>query len=215
VKQILKRKPPWRFFFVSSELDLFSQEKFNIEKGSGIIFCGVHAPQLAFCKPNDYENGNISERIMLKDFSGNDHFNRPDTQILIKFAFSLAIGDIDVRSMLLLELSQCTWEKMAVLSVKKRRQDIVDICLAKMSHVQGLAVVTCAKKEPERNAALAAAAIQLGLLNEAELLYKDCGRFDLLSDLYMRQCLWEKAFKAAEEHDQLHLKFCCHQHAKY
>jgi len=202
-------------FFVSSELDLFRQDKFILEKGSGIIFCGVHAPEIAFCNPSDYEKGNISKRIVLKDFSGNDHFNRVDTQILIKFAFSLATGDIDVRSILLLEVDQSIWEKMAVLSVKKRRQDIVDICLAKMGHVQGLAVVTCAKNEPEKNAALAAAAIQLGLLNEAELLYKDCGRFDLLANLYIRQCLWEKAFKAAEEHDQLHLKFCYHQHAKY
>lgn len=50
---------------------------------------------------------------------------------------------------------------------------------------------------------------------EAELLYRKCGRYDLLNQLYRSSDQWEKAIKIAEEKDRIHLRNTYHNYAKY
>ena len=49
------------------------------------------------------------------------------------------------------------------------------------------------------NSAIAAVAIQLGMLDEAERLYRECGRFDLLSKMLQASGQWEKALDLSTE----------------
>ena len=53
-----------------------------------------------------------------------------------------------------------------------------------MGHARGAAAVRLAKQEPEPEACIAAVAIQLGLIHDADRLYRECGRYDLLNQLY-------------------------------
>lgn len=207
-----------KVFFISSDLKTYSLDEFKIEKNRDVFFFGSLAPEIYYAEASGLQHdGYTINSVVLKDFRGHDLSDIKGTRLLLQFAFSLFVGGTDnvYQSVLQIEGELSIWEKMAHLSVKKRRQDIVDICLAKMGHATGIAAVSRAKKEPEKNAALAAAAIQLGLLSEAETLYKDCGRYDLLAELYVSQGFWEEAFGLSEEYDKINLKFLYHQHAKY
>ena len=53
-----------------------------------------------------------------------------------------------------------------------------------MGHARGAAAVRHAKSEPQIEAVVAAVAIQLGMLDDAARLYRECSRFDLLNKLY-------------------------------
>lgn len=48
-------------------------------------------------------------------------------------------------------------------------------------------------------------ATQLGLLDDAVRLYRECGRYDLLNRLYQAAGLWERALEVAEAHDGINL----------
>lgn len=48
-------------------------------------------------------------------------------------------------------------------------------------------------------------ATQLGLLDDAVRLYRECGRYDLLNRLYQAAGLWERALEVAEANDGINL----------
>ena len=47
--------------------------------------------------------------------------------------------------------------------------------------------------------------MQLGLLDDAVRLYRECGRYDLLNRLYQAAGLWERALEVAEAKDGINL----------
>jgi len=59
------------------------------------------------------------------------------------------------------------------------------------------------------------AAVQLGLLDDAEKLYVECERFDLLNKLYQASGQWDKALKVAKEKDRMNLKTTYYLYAKH
>jgi intraflagellar transport protein 140 len=99
--------------------------------------------------------------------------------------------------------------------VKTKRLDVAEVCLGNMGHARGAAAVRVAKKEPELDACIAMVAVQLGLMDDAIRLYKECGRYDLLNRLFQAAGLWERAIEIAKEHDRIHLRTTYFNYAKY
>ena len=64
------------------------------------------------------------------------------------------------------------WESMALMCVKTKRLDVAEVCLGMMGHARGARAVRESSKEPELNARIAMVAVQLGLLEDAEKLYR-------------------------------------------
>ena len=67
---------------------------------------------------------------------------------------------------------------------------------------------------PELEARVAAVAIQLGLLEDAERLYIECERFDLLTKLLVSRGHYERALEVAHDFDRIHLRSTHFQYAK-
>jgi intraflagellar transport protein 140 len=84
-----------------------------------------------------------------------------------------------------------------------------------MGNARGAKAVREAKQHPEKEAAVAMLAIQLGLFDDAERLYKECNRYDLLLHLYMASGRWKDALKIASRYDRIHLKSTHYQYARY
>jgi hypothetical protein len=58
-------------------------------------------------------------------------------------------------------------------------------------------------------------AVQLGMYKEAEQLYKECGRYDLLNRLYQDRGLWTDALNLAKTKDRVHLRNTYFAYAKH
>src|SRR5689334_14558640 len=101
---------------------------------------------------------------------------------------------------------------MAHMCVKTKRLDVAEVCLGNMGNARGAKAVRESKKEPEKEAQIAMVAIQLNLLDDAERLYKECGRFDLLVQLYTASGRWKDALKCAAKYDRIHLKTTHYQY---
>ena len=64
------------------------------------------------------------------------------------------------------------------MCVKTKRLDVAMVCLGNMGNAAAAkAVRECMKSEPEFDAHVAMLAVQIGMYEEAEQLYKDCARF--------------------------------------
>ncbi|KAB0401474.1 hypothetical protein E2I00_009258, partial [Balaenoptera physalus] len=91
-----------------------------------------------------------------------------------------------------LHCSKAVWENMARMCVKTQRLDVAKVCLGHMGHARGARALREAEQEPEPEAR-----------EDAEHLYKKCGRYDLLNRLLQASGQWQRAIEVAERHDRV------------
>ncbi|KAK5881085.1 hypothetical protein CesoFtcFv8_021933 [Champsocephalus esox] len=111
--------------------------------------------------------------------------------------------------------SEAVWENMARMCVKTRRLDVARVCLGNMGNARAAKALREVETEPEPEAQVAMLAIQLGMLEDAEKLFKCCQRYDLLNNFYQASGQWKLALETAESHDRIHLRTTYYNHAKY
>ncbi|XP_012590465.1 PREDICTED: intraflagellar transport protein 140 homolog, partial [Condylura cristata] len=111
--------------------------------------------------------------------------------------------------------SEAVWESMARMCVKTRRLDVARVCLGNMAHARGARALRQAEQEPELEARVAMLAIQLGMLDDAEQLYEQCGRYDLLNKLLQASGQWQRALELAERRDRVHLRSTHYSYARH
>ncbi|KAG7227765.1 hypothetical protein INR49_013559 [Caranx melampygus] len=107
------------------------------------------------------------------------------------------------------------WENMARMCVKTCRLDVARVCLGNMGNARAAKALKEAEAQPEPEAQVAMLAIQLGMLEDAEKLYKSCQRYDLLNNFYQASGQWWQALETAETHDRIHLRTTYYSYAKY
>merc|ERR1719482_1715674 len=150
-------------------------------------------------------SGAIS-RSVLRDFVGLEHVDSATTAALLDFSYHLACGNTDeaYKSVKGVQ-STGVWESMSKMCVKTGRLDVAQKCLGQMGHARAAGALR-ACEEPEPEAKLATVAVHLDMVEDAEALYRKCGRFDLLNGLYQASGDWEKALEIAKTKDRVHLK---------
>ncbi|XP_055006428.1 intraflagellar transport protein 140 homolog isoform X2 [Boleophthalmus pectinirostris] len=155
-------------------------------------------------------------RRALRDFVGLENCEKTTRDAMLNFSFYLTIGDMDeaFKSIKLIK-SAAVWENMARMCVKTRRLDVARVCLGNMGNPRAAKALKEAEVEPEAEAQVAMLAIQLGMLEDAEKLYKSCQRYDLLNNFYQASGDWLKALELAEMHDRIHLRTTYYNYAKY
>jgi intraflagellar transport protein 140 len=107
------------------------------------------------------------------------------------------------------------WRSMATICIRHKRLDVAEVCLGYMGNILGVRAIREAADVPEADARLAAAAIHLGMIDEAERLYKGCGRFDLLNTLYISQGRMDKALETSQSRDRLHMRTILFHNARH
>ncbi|XP_069761379.1 intraflagellar transport protein 140 homolog isoform X2 [Narcine bancroftii] len=214
-------------FFSTQEHGLLLQDSFpKMESHEALL--GLEVPYYYFSKKsgeteNDPESmpGSPSvpqmvARRPLRDFVGLEDCDKTTCDAMLNFSFYLTIGDMDeaFKSIKLIK-SESVWENMARMCVKTRRLDVAKVCLGNMGHARGARALREAALEPELDARVAMLAVQLGMLEDAERLYRNCKRFDLLTKFYQASGQWEKAIENAEAFDRVHLRTTYYNYAKH
>ena len=155
--------------------------------------------------------------ITMRGFLGMEQVDPVTRNALLSFNFHLSTAfnmDEAFKAVKMIK-NPTVWENMAHMCIKSKRLDVAEMCLGNMGHVRGARAVRDASEEPELDARVAAVAVHLGLTEEAEHLYAQCGRFDLLNKLYQAMGRWEEAIAVASTEDRIHLKTTHYNHAKH
>jgi intraflagellar transport protein 140 len=205
--------------FATSE-GILMQDSFAIEV-QGESMMGLEVPFIFFMsRPTDDPNfaGDTVPRVKkrsLRDFVGLEKVPLETQKDLMNFSYHLTVGNMDEAYRAVKKISSETiWENMAQMCVKTKRLDVAEVCLGNMNNARGARAVREAKKL-EKDAQVAMLAIQLGLPEDAERLYKSCGRYDLLTKFYMACGRWKDALKVCAKFDRIHLKTTHYLYAKH
>lgn len=214
-------------FFISEEHGFLLQDSFHRPPTYQSLL-GMEVPHYYFTrKPGEADRDDqvdsgqhcipqVVGRRPLRDFVGLEDCDKPTRDAMLNFSFFVTVGDMDeaFKSIKLIK-SETVWENMARVCVKTQRLDVAKVCLGNMGHARGARALREAEQEPEMEARVAMLAIQLGMLEEAEQLYKKCKRYDLLNKLYQASGQWQKAIEVAELHDRVHLRTTYYNYAKH
>ncbi|KAM7151135.1 intraflagellar transport protein 140 homolog isoform 2-T3 [Macrochelys suwanniensis] len=214
-------------FFSTEEHGLLLQDRFPLPSTYQALL-GIEVPHYYFSKKPEeaekeaqVESGSVQLSQMvakrpMRDFIGLEESDKTTREAMLNFSFYLTIGDMDeaFKSIKLIK-SEAVWENMARMCVKTQRLDVAKVCLGNMDHARGAKALREAEQEPEVEARVAMLAIQLGMLEDAERLYKNCKRYDLLNKFYQASDQWQKAMELAETHDRVHLRTTYYNYAKH
>ncbi|XP_075623347.1 intraflagellar transport protein 140 homolog isoform X2 [Balearica regulorum gibbericeps] len=213
-------------FFSTEEHGLLLQDSFPLPSSYQVLL-GIEVPHYYFAKkPGEAETGEaesgsvkVSQMVArrpMRDFIGLGDCDKTTRDAMLNFSFYLTAGDMDeaFKSIKLIK-SEAVWENMARMCVKTQRLDVAKICLGNMGHARGAKALREAEHEPEQEARVAVLAVQLGMLEDAERLYKACKRYDLLNKFYQASNQWQKAIETAEAHDRVHLRTTYYNYAKH
>ncbi|KAF6271471.1 intraflagellar transport 140 [Rhinolophus ferrumequinum] len=214
-------------FFVSDEHGFLLQDSFPRPPVYQSLL-GMQVPHYYFTKkPGEADRDDQADsghpcipqmvgRRPLRDFVGLEDCDKPTQDTMLNFTFFVTVGDMDeaFKSIKLIK-SEAVWENMARVCVKTQRLDVAKVCLGNMGHARGARALREAEQEPELEARVAVLAIQLGMLEEAEQLYKKCKRYDLLNKLYQASSQWQKAIEVAELQNRVHLRTTYYNYAKH
>jgi intraflagellar transport protein 140 len=152
----------------------------------------------------------------LRDFVGLDKAPDSTKAALLEFSYQLALGNVDAAFTAVRGIDSIgVWRSMAQMCVKTRRLDVASLCLSNMGHIRGVRSLRAAMEEPEEEARIAMVAVQLGQVQEAIRLYKECGRFDLLNQLYQACGDWDSALEVARTSDRVHEKTTHYRYASH
>ncbi|XP_033092150.1 intraflagellar transport protein 140 homolog isoform X5 [Trachypithecus francoisi] len=212
-------------FFISEEHGFLLHESFPRPAASHSLL-GMEVPYYYFTRkpeeadreeevePGCHHIPQMVSRRPLRDFVGLEDCDKATRDAMLHFSFFVTIGDMDeaFKSIKLIK-SETVWENMARMCVRTQRLDVAKVCLGNMGHARGARALREAEREPELEARVAVLATQLGMLEDAEQLYRKCKRYDLLNKFYQAAGQWQKALKVAERHDRVHLRSTYHHYA--
>lgn len=201
--------------FATPDDGLLKQDSFSPERNV-IGLVGTSVPTLFFITKTDEASQSTISSKSMRDFEGINVQDSATRDALLNFSYFLAIGQVEDAYKSVKTIKDVTvWQNMAQMCVKTKKMEVAEICLSKMQNARASKALREAKREPELEAQVAMLAIQLGMIDEAEKLYKNCGRYDLLSNLYQALGDWEKSLEISEKYDRIHLKTLHYQYAKH
>lgn len=163
------------------------------------------------------KNGTI-ERFALRDFKGMENCDVATRKMVLDFSLLVSEGNMDQAFRCIRSIqSESVWNNLARMCVQTGRLDVAKVCLGHMKRARSVRALRKAMSDPsmEPDARVAVLAIELDMIDEAEALYKKCGRYDLLNRLLQACGRFEDALKIAEQLDRVHLKNTYYKYADY
>ncbi|CAI2736293.1 unnamed protein product [Schistosoma spindalis] len=155
-------------------------------------------------------------RCVMQNFIGLEDADEKTREAMLNFSYYLALGEMDsaFRVMKLIK-SSVVWQNMAKMCVATCRLDVARVCLGKINNPIGSKMLREFKsKEPELEAQAGELALQIGMIDEAEQLFIQCNRWDLVIRLHQSLGNWDKALITAEQHHRMLLRSIHYAYAK-
>ena len=202
--------PRMMTLFIDHELDAYVHDDTVLESHSSTIV-GLSIPHICMCPcAQPFSDNALApetckiELVQLAGFEGCSLDSSASISSMTDFLFYVATSHFEKAFMCAdqIKIDQ-VWRKLAIKCIRDENLEVAMRCLQSLCHQKGLPRVE--QQGDCFEVALAEAAVQLGMIEEAESLYKKCDRIDLLCDLLRKKGSWSEAFDLAKD-DEILLK---------
>lgn len=160
-------------FFYSADSRILKHDQIEVEGIEGIY--SIESPNFLFISKNSSLDASITYAIdkkFMKEFKGVENLDQLTISSILKFNYFLTIGNMDEAHKAIKHInSPEIWKNMAIMSIKTKRLDVAEICIANMKFARGAKALREVKRDGgDADARLATVAIQLNMIDVAEEL---------------------------------------------
>lgn len=164
-------------------------------------------PYLYFARRGKSDDKRVLSVQPLRDFVGLEDADHDTRVAMMEFSYQLTVGNLDEAfKAVRLVANENVWRNMARMCVTSKRLDVASVCLGRLGNAMAARAVRESKEDLPLEAQVATLAVQLGMHEQAEQLYRECGRYDLLVRFLQDAGRWSDALKVAQENDRMQLR---------
>ncbi|XP_032520316.2 intraflagellar transport protein 140 homolog [Danaus plexippus] len=150
---------------------------------SDFIFCTLNAPHVVILTQQNIK------RIALKEFEeqGDDEPNK--AKQVLNFLFHMTTGHLEkavvIGSNICGTKNSIVWDSLAKMCVTLKRAEVGSVCLTKMGNIKGALMMRKVLNDDSMNdvSKVGVLAVNLGMIDEAEQLFREAQRPDLITRL--------------------------------
>ncbi|XP_066587942.1 intraflagellar transport protein 140 homolog [Prorops nasuta] len=179
---------------------------------------GVRSPYIILLNSeNTLKNGSKITHLLMRDFEELGVCDAATRKAVLDFSFHISVADMDEAFKAIKSIqNEAVWKSLARMCVKTKQLDMALLCLGHMKRAKAARAVREAMQDPNLNleAKVGILAIELGLHNDAERLFREAKRLDLLGQLLEARNKFTEAIVLSNTSNKIREKTTYYNYAK-
>lgn len=156
-------------------------------------------------------------RLYMQEFEEIGACDQAFKKAIMDFSFHISMSNMDEAFKSIKSIkNEAVWKSLAKTCVKTKQLDMAVLCLGHMKHVRAARAIRKSMLDPTLNleAKIGILAVELGLYADAERLFREANRLDLLGSLLEASNKFSDAITLAENENKIRKKLSCYNYAK-
>ncbi|XP_012271619.1 intraflagellar transport protein 140 homolog [Orussus abietinus] len=179
---------------------------------------GVHSPEIIILN-SETSLGSESKitRLVMRDFEDLGTCDATTKKAILNFSFHVSIANTDEAFKAIKTIrNEAIWKNLAKMCVKTKQLDMAMLCLGHMKHARGARALREAMQDANLSleAKTGILAVELDLCNDAERLFREAKRLDLVGSLLEAQGKFKEAIELASSENKIREKASYYNYAK-
>ncbi|XP_034933868.1 intraflagellar transport protein 140 homolog [Chelonus insularis] len=178
---------------------------------------GVKSPHMILLNLTDENTENQLTYLLMREFEELNDYDDAVRKAVMDFSFHISMANTEeaFKSIQAIK-NEKIWKSLAKMCIKTKHLNMAILCLGHMKYVRGSKALraTLEKSDLSLEAKIGILAVELELYDDAERLFFEAKRFDLLSKLYQARNKFSDAINLTKEKNKICEKLVYYQYAK-
>lgn len=179
---------------------------------------GVHAPYIIILNSEKrIDTSSKVARLLMRDFEELGTCDAVIKKAVLDFSFHISIANMDEAFKAIKSIkNEGIWKSLARMCVKTKQLNMALLCLGHMKQAKAARALREAMQDDSLNleAKIGILAVELGLYNDAERLFREAKRLDLLGKLLEARNKFKEAIELARNENKICEKTSYYNYAK-
>ncbi|XP_017888145.1 intraflagellar transport protein 140 homolog [Ceratina calcarata] len=179
---------------------------------------GVHTPYLIILNSEKIAERNSKiTKLLMRDFEELGECDSATKKAVLDFSFHISVANMDEAFKAIKSIkNEGIWKSLARMCVKTKQLNMALLCLGHMKQARAARALREAMQDDSLNleAKVGILAVELGLYNDAERLFREGKRLDLLGRLLEARNKFKEAIELASNENKICEKTSYYNYAK-
>ncbi|XP_015439170.1 PREDICTED: intraflagellar transport protein 140 homolog [Dufourea novaeangliae] len=192
--------------FATAEHGIVVQDVKPIKDGNCRVL-GVHTPHIIILNSEKVvDRSSKVQKLLMRDFEELGVCDPVTKKAVLDFSFYISIANMDEAFKAIKSIkNEGIWKSLARMCVKTKQLNMALLCLGHMKHAKAARAVKEAMIDDSLNleAKVGILAVELGLYNDAEHLFREAKRLDLLGRLLEARNKFKEAIEVSGNENKI------------
>ncbi|CAK9817048.1 Intraflagellar transport protein 140 homolog [Anthophora quadrimaculata] len=179
---------------------------------------GVHAPHIIILNSEKIaEKTSKITKLLMRDFEELGECDATTKKAVLDFSFHISVANMDEAFKAIKSIkNEGIWKSLARMCVKTMQLNMALLCLGHMKQARAARALREAMQDENLNleAKVGILAVELGLYNDAERLFREAKRLDLLGKLLEARNKFKEAIELAKNENKIREKTSYYNYAR-